>query len=121
MSGAGPTAVVFTTDPLSRLDATFLDSRTRIPLHMHCVLAQSLFATRLFNNDGTVFFCVHADRDAAPDAHRVAEGIQAELGALGLVAERAAAVAAGRGRPRARCRRSAAYVVLRTACVGAGG
>ena len=105
------------------------------PPVLHSVLAQSLFATRLFNvtvtnvpgspttlyafgaplrrvvplvplaaehavavaalsYDGTVFFCVHADRDAAPDAHRVVEGIEAELDALGLVAERAAAVAA---------------------------
>ena len=105
------------------------------PPGLHSVVAQSLFATRLFNvtvtnvpgskttlyafgaplrrvvplvplaaehavavaalsYDGTVFFCVHADRDAAPDAHRVVEGIEAELDALGLVAERAAAVAA---------------------------
>jgi hypothetical protein len=105
------------------------------PPALHSVVAQSLFATRLFNvtvtnvpgspttlyafgaplrrviplvplaaehavavaalsYDGTVFFCVHADRDAAPDAHRVVEGIRAELDALGLVAERAAAVAA---------------------------
>lgn len=105
------------------------------PPAMHSLVAQSLFATRLFNvtvtnlpgsqvtlyafgaplrrviplvplaaehalavaalsYDGTVFFCVHADRDAAPDAHRVVEGIEAELDALGLVAGRAAAVAA---------------------------
>jgi WS/DGAT/MGAT family acyltransferase len=105
------------------------------PPALHSVVAQSLFATRLFNvtvtnvpgspttlyafgaplrriiplvplaaehavavaalsYDGTVFFCVHADRDAAPDAQRVVEGIEAELDALGMVAERAAAVAA---------------------------
>jgi diacylglycerol O-acyltransferase / wax synthase len=105
------------------------------PPALHSLVAQSLFATRLFNvtvtnvpgspttlyafgsplrrviplvplaavhavavaalsYDGTVFICVHADRDAVPDAHRVVEGIQAELDALGLVAERAAAVAA---------------------------
>jgi hypothetical protein len=106
------------------------------PPGLHSVVAQSLFATRLFNvtvttgskatlyafgaplrrvvplvplaaehavavaalsYDGTVFFCVRADRDAAPDAYRVVEGIQAELDALGLVAERAAAVAARGG------------------------
>ncbi len=105
------------------------------PPGLHSVVAQSLFATRLFNvtvtnvpgsettlyafgaplrrvvplvplaaehavavaalsYDGTVFFCVHADRDAAPDAHRVVEGIEAELDALGVVAARAAAAAA---------------------------
>jgi WS/DGAT/MGAT family acyltransferase len=105
------------------------------PPGLHSVVAQALFATRLFNvtvtnvpgsettlyafgaplrrvvplvplaaehavavaalsYDGTVFFCVHADRDAAPDAHRVVEGIEAELDALGLVAARAAAAAA---------------------------
>jgi diacylglycerol O-acyltransferase / wax synthase len=105
------------------------------PPALHSLVAQSLFATRLFNvtvtnvpgppetlyafgaplrrivplvplaadhslavaalsYDGTVCFCVHADRDAAPDAQRVVEGIQAELDALGLVADRAAAVAA---------------------------
>ena len=105
------------------------------PPAMHSVVAQSLFATRLFNvtvtnvpgapatlyafgaplrrviplvplaaehaiavaalsYDGTVFFCVHADRDAAPDADLVVAGIEAELDALGMVAERAAAVAA---------------------------
>jgi diacylglycerol O-acyltransferase len=105
------------------------------PPAVHSVVAQALFATRLFNvtvtnvpgsqstlyafgaplrrviplvplaaehsvavaalsYDGKVCFCVHADRDAAPDADRVVEGIQAELDALGLVAERAAAIAA---------------------------
>ena len=56
--------------------------------------AEHAVAVAALSYDGTVFFCVHADRDAAPDAHRVVEGIQAELDALGLVAERAAAVAA---------------------------
>jgi WS/DGAT/MGAT family acyltransferase len=105
------------------------------PPALHSVVAQSLFATRLFNvtvtnvpgsqdtlyafgaalrrvvplvplaaehavavaalsYDGTVCFCVAADRDAAPDAHRVVEGIEAELEALAAVAEKAAAVAA---------------------------
>jgi WS/DGAT/MGAT family acyltransferase len=105
------------------------------PPALHSVVAQSLFATRLFNvtvtnvpgspttlyafgaplrrviplvplaaehavavaalsYDGTVFFCVHADRDAVPDARCIVEGIDAELDALGMVADRAAAVAA---------------------------
>jgi WS/DGAT/MGAT family acyltransferase len=105
------------------------------PPVLHSVVAQSLFATRLFNvtvtnvpaspttlyafgaplrrviplvplaaehavavaalsYDGTVFFCVHADRDAAPDADRVVAGIEDELAALGAVADSAAAVAA---------------------------
>ena len=56
--------------------------------------AEHAVAVAALSYDGTVFFCVHADRDAAPDAHRIVEGIEAELDALGLVAERAAAVAA---------------------------
>ena len=56
--------------------------------------AEHAVAVAALSYDGTVFFCVHADRDAAPDAHRVVEGIEAELDALGLVAERAAAAAA---------------------------
>jgi diacylglycerol O-acyltransferase len=99
------------------------------------VVAQSLFATRLFNvtvtnvpgpqttlyafgaplrrivplvplaaehavgiaalsYDGTVYFCVHADRDAAPDADRITTAITAELEALGAVADAATAEAA---------------------------
>jgi diacylglycerol O-acyltransferase / wax synthase len=105
------------------------------PPALHSVVAQSLFATRLFNvtvtnvpgspttlyafgaplrrviplvplaaehaiavaalsYDGTVFVCVHADRDAAPDADRVVAGIAAELEELGAVADAATAVAA---------------------------
>ena len=43
--------------------------------------------------DGTVCFCVHADRDAVPDVERVAAGISAELDALSAVAGKAAAAA----------------------------
>ena len=43
--------------------------------------AEHAVAVAALSYDGTVFFCVHADRDAAPDAHRVVEGIQAELDA----------------------------------------
>jgi diacylglycerol O-acyltransferase len=43
--------------------------------------------------DDTVCFCVNADRDAVPDADRVAAGIADELQALGAVAEHAAAAA----------------------------
>jgi diacylglycerol O-acyltransferase len=105
------------------------------PPALHSFVAQSLFATRLFNvtvtnvpgppstlyafgaplrriiplvplaaehalavaalsYDGTVFFCVHADRDAVPDADRVTAGIASELQALRAVAEDAAAAAA---------------------------
>ncbi len=105
------------------------------PPALHSVVAQSLFARRLFNVTvtnvpgspttlyafgaplqrviplvplaaehavavaalsyaGTIFICVHADRDAVPDAHHVVDGIHAELDALGEVAARAAAVAA---------------------------
>ena len=56
--------------------------------------AEHAVAVAALSYDGTVFFCVHADRDAAPDAYRVVEGIEAELDALGLVAEKAAAAAA---------------------------
>ena len=45
--------------------------------------AEHAVAVAALSYDGTVFFCVHADRDAAPDAHRVVEGIEAELDALG--------------------------------------
>jgi diacylglycerol O-acyltransferase len=113
----------------------FVDLAGLAPPALHSVVAQSLFATRLFNvtvtnvpgspttlyafgaplrrviplvplaaehavavaalsYDGTVFFCVHADRDAAPDADRVVVGIENELAALGAVADTAAAVAA---------------------------
>ena len=44
--------------------------------------------------DGSVCFCVHADRDAVPDVALIAAGIAAEVEALGAVAEHAAAVAA---------------------------
>jgi diacylglycerol O-acyltransferase / wax synthase len=105
------------------------------PPALHSVVAQSLFATRLFNvtvtnvpgpqttlyafgaplrrivplvplaaehavgiaalsYDGTVYFCVHADRDAAPDADRITTGIATELEALGAVADAATAAAA---------------------------
>jgi len=105
------------------------------PPALHSVVAQSLFATRLFNvtvtnvpgppstlyafgaplrriiplvplaaehsvgiaalsYDDTVCFCVHADRDAAPDADRITAGIAAELEALGTVAGAATAAAA---------------------------
>jgi diacylglycerol O-acyltransferase / wax synthase len=105
------------------------------PPALHSVVAQSLFATRLFNvtvtnvpgppetlyafgaplrrivplvplaaehalaiaalsYDGTVFFCVHADRDAVPDADRVSAAIAAELEALAAVAHDAAERAA---------------------------
>jgi diacylglycerol O-acyltransferase len=105
------------------------------PPALHSFVAQSLFATRLFNvtitnvpgppstlyafgaplrriiplvplaaehsvgvaalsYDDTVFFCVHADRDAAPDAARITAGIAAELQALGAVAGAATAAAA---------------------------
>ena len=115
------------------------------PPALHSVVAQALFATRLFNvtvtnvpgspttlyafgsplrrviplvplaaehsvavaalsYDGTVFFCVHADRDAAPDAALVAAGIETELAALREVADAAAAVAA---REAARARQAA--------------
>jgi len=114
------------------------------PPALHSVVAQSLFATRLFNvtvtnvpgsestlyafgaplrrivplvplaaehavgiaalsYDGTVFFCVHADRDAAPDVARITVGITAELAALRGVADAATAAAA-----REAARRSAA-------------
>jgi diacylglycerol O-acyltransferase len=104
------------------------------PPVLHSVIAQSLFATRLFNVTVTnipgspttlyafgaplrriiplvplaaehavgvaalsyadrVCFCVHADRDAVPDADRIAAGIADELQALGAVAEHAAAAA----------------------------
>ncbi|HEY7622661.1 MAG TPA: wax ester/triacylglycerol synthase family O-acyltransferase [Solirubrobacteraceae bacterium] len=116
------------------------------PPALHSVVAQALFATRLFNvtvtnvpgspttlyafgaplrrviplvplaaehsiavaalsYDGTVFFCVHADRDAAPDAELVAAGIEAEVAALAEVAEAAAEAAA---REAARARETAA-------------
>jgi diacylglycerol O-acyltransferase len=105
------------------------------PPALHSVVAQALFATRLFNvtvtnvpgspttlyafgaplrrviplvplaaehavavaafsYDGTVFFCVDADRDAAPDADRVTAGIDAEVEALAAVADAAATAAA---------------------------
>lgn len=105
------------------------------PPALHSFVAQSLFATRLFNvtvtnvpgppstlyafgaplrriiplvplaaehsvgiaalsYDDTAFFCVHADRDAAPDADRITAGIAAELHALGTVAGAATAAAA---------------------------
>jgi diacylglycerol O-acyltransferase len=104
------------------------------PPVLHSVIAQSLFATRLFNvtvtnipgppstlyafgaplrriiplvplaakhavgvaalsYGDTVCFCVHADRDAVPDADRIAAGIADELQALGAVAADAAAAA----------------------------
>ena len=105
------------------------------PPVLHSAIAQSLFATRLFNvtvtnvagspttvyafgtplrrviplvplaaehavgiaafsYDGSVCFCVHADRDAVPDVHRIAAGIAAEVEELGAVAEHAATAAA---------------------------
>ena len=100
------------TEPLSPLDATFLElEEADVTAHMHIegcwssIRSRAAAHRRSRSSDGTssaastscpatVFFCVQADRDAAPDAHRVVEGIQAELDALGLVAERAAAVAA---------------------------
>jgi hypothetical protein len=56
--------------------------------------AEHSLAVAALSYDGTVCFCVHADRDAAPDADRVAAAIAAELEALGAVAEEAAERAA---------------------------
>jgi hypothetical protein len=56
--------------------------------------AEHAVAVAALSYDGTVCFCVHADRDATPDADRVVAGIEAELEALGAVADAAAAAAA---------------------------
>jgi WS/DGAT/MGAT family acyltransferase len=115
------------------------------PPALHSVLAQAVYATRLFNvtvtnvpgspdtlygfgaplrrivplvplaaehavaiaalsYDANVCFCVHADRDAAPDADRITAGIHAELRSLMELAReagdpagsRTASMAAGR-------------------------
>jgi WS/DGAT/MGAT family acyltransferase len=67
--------------------------------------AEHAVAVAALSYDGTVCFCVHADRDAAPDADRVVAGIGNELEALGAVADAAVAVAA---REAAYARKSAA-------------
>jgi diacylglycerol O-acyltransferase / wax synthase len=56
--------------------------------------AEHAVAIAALSYDGTVCFCVHADRDAAPDCQLVADGIAAELDALAEVAEEVAARAA---------------------------
>jgi diacylglycerol O-acyltransferase / wax synthase len=56
--------------------------------------AEHAVAVAALSYDGKVSFCVHADRDAAPDADRVAAGIAAELVALGALANIATAEAA---------------------------
>ncbi len=62
--------------------------------------AEHAVAVAALSYDGKVCFCVHADRDAAPDAGLIATGIKDELAALREVAN-AATEAAARERARA--------------------
>jgi hypothetical protein len=103
--------------------ATVVDLASMAPPVIHSFLAQSLFATRLFNvtitnipgpqtplyslgselrevwplvplaaehavglavlsYDGTLFFCINADRDSVPDIEVLRKGIEDEIAAL---------------------------------------